>query len=105
MRCPQALHFNVLAVGGIFCDGILYFLSQPAQVSLINSGCITGGATVFIGGRSVSGSEVSFFREWTNPDSAAVSSFSGTGRLQDLHFMVVIPGGILPWRRACTWPQ
>jgi len=105
MRCPQALHLSDLAVGGILCDGILYFLLQPAQVSMINSGGFAGGTPAFMGARWGSASEVSFFREWTNPDSASGSSFSGTGRPQDLHFMVVVCGGILSGRRACICPQ
>ena len=93
IRWPQALHFSVLAVGGIFCDGILCFLLQLLQVRTRTPADRAGCAAVFVGGVAPSALEASFFKECTRSVPVISSNFNATGRPQDLDVFAFYRGG------------
>jgi len=68
---------------------------------------ISGGREGWTAGRiagfAAGGFEASLLREGTK--SAGSSSFTGTGRLQDLQFVVSTSGASFARTRVCTCPQ
>ena len=93
MLSPQALHLTDTSLGGISFWLILYFFPQLWHVNLTKFFSTVGRVSAFGDGLANEPANESFFSECTGV--LLTARLSGTGRPQDLHFMILAVGGIV----------